>query len=400
MGKQWTNSRNDRKGLALNAVKIQLTGEISKYFDVYYRAHVSDIGWLGWTKNGEIAGAIGYGKKVEAIQVYVVEKGVNPYSIGGSYRYNEAPKISNVQISNVNSAGYTITCTVEDSDGISKVLFPTWTSNKGQDDLIWGAGTISGNTATFHVDTSAHGYETGNYITHIYAYDKTGKSNSAVAGTTFVETYPFYKGSYKDLLKGVDVSYYQTGLDFSKIKNQIDFAILRVGYTGIDSGTLNKDSSFENFYNQAIKNNIPVGVYYYSCADSVDKAVKEANFVISQLKGKSIKYPVYIDFEDSKNQANLDGDTKQAICNAFCLKIENAGYQAGVYSRQNFLFDYTTSEFDHRWNLWVSNYGYNSGQPSSSPYTNKPYFNMWQYTSKGSLSGYNGNLDLNIWYVK
>lgn len=388
------------KGLALNAVKIQLTGELSNHFDVYYRVHVSDMGWLGWTKNGEIAGAIGYGKKVEAIQVYVVEKGVNPYSIGGSYRYNEAPKISNIQISNVNSAGYTITCTVEDSDGISKVLFPTWTSNKGQDDLIWGAGTISGNTATFHVDTSAHGYETGNYITHIYAYDKTGKNSSTVAGTTFVETYPFYKGSYGDLLKAVDISEYQANLNLADIKNQIDFAILRVGYTGYVSGTMNRDRKFNEFYNQAMNNQIPVGVYYYSCATNIGKAVEEANFVINQLKGKNISYPVYIDFEDPTNQAGLDGSTKQAICNAFCLTIENAGYQAGVYSRQNFLFDHTTSEFDHRWNLWVSNYGYNSGQPSSNPYANKPYFNMWQYTSKGSLSGYNGNLDLNIWYVK
>ena len=235
---------------------------------------------------------------------------------------------------------------------------------------------------------------------NIQLYQSNGTQAQKWTFRDYSEMYVFNKGSYGDLLKAVDISEYQANLNLADIKNQIDFAILRVGYTGYVSGTMNRDRKFNEFYNQAMNNQIPVGVYYYSCATNVSKAIEEANFVINQLKGKSIKYPVYIDFEDPTNQAGLDGSTKEAICNAFCLTIKNAGYKAGVYSRQNFLFDYTTVEFDHRWNLWVSNYGYNSGQPSSNPYTNKPYFNMWQYTSKGSLSGYNGNLDLNIWYVK
>ena len=64
-------------GLALpvEAIEIKLTGDISNHYDVYYRAHVSKIGWLGWTKNGEQAGSLGYDYKIEAYEIVLVEKG-------------------------------------------------------------------------------------------------------------------------------------------------------------------------------------------------------------------------------------------------------------------------------------------------------------------------------------
>ncbi len=52
---------------------------------------------------------------------------------------------------------------------------PTWTTANGQDDLVWHQATVSGDTATFYVPTSAHKGESGVYNTHIYLYDSTGK---------------------------------------------------------------------------------------------------------------------------------------------------------------------------------------------------------------------------------
>lgn len=59
----------------LEAIKIQLTGEMAEHYDVYYRVHAQTYGWLGWAKNGESAGSSGYGKRLEAIQIVLVEKG-------------------------------------------------------------------------------------------------------------------------------------------------------------------------------------------------------------------------------------------------------------------------------------------------------------------------------------
>ncbi len=95
----------------------------------------------------------------------------------------EKPVISNIQISDIDHSGYTVSCTVTDNRGIAKVSFPSWTVANGQDDLygIWSdtqLGTKNGDTYTFRVKTSAHNYETGYYLTHIYAKDHRGNISS------------------------------------------------------------------------------------------------------------------------------------------------------------------------------------------------------------------------------
>ena len=63
------------KNKPIEAINIELTGTISKDYDIYYRVHAQDFGWLGWAKNGENAGSQGYAKHVEAIQIQLVKKG-------------------------------------------------------------------------------------------------------------------------------------------------------------------------------------------------------------------------------------------------------------------------------------------------------------------------------------
>ncbi len=91
------------------------------------------------------------------------------------------PTISDVKVSNVTTTGYRVSCTVSDNAGVTKVEFPTWTSNNGQDDLIWHQGTISGSTAYYDVKISEHNNETGVYNTHIYAEDAAGNRASVAA---------------------------------------------------------------------------------------------------------------------------------------------------------------------------------------------------------------------------
>ncbi|MBR2290345.1 MAG: hypothetical protein IJ867_07195 [Clostridia bacterium] len=58
----------------LEAIQIRLYGAISEFYDVYYRVHVQDIGWMNWVKNGEVAGTTGMSKRLEAIEIQLVPK--------------------------------------------------------------------------------------------------------------------------------------------------------------------------------------------------------------------------------------------------------------------------------------------------------------------------------------
>lgn len=96
------------------------------------------------------------------------------------------PTITNARITDVDSTGYTVTCTVTDASGVDRVQFPTWTEKNDQDDLLSGwevspkaSGTRDDNTFTFRVKTSDHNNESGTYYTHIYAYDNSYRGNGS-----------------------------------------------------------------------------------------------------------------------------------------------------------------------------------------------------------------------------
>lgn len=96
------------------------------------------------------------------------------------------PNITNAKITDVDSTGYTVTCTVTDASGVDRVQFPTWTEKNDRDDLLSGwevspkiSGTRDGNTYTFRVKTSDHNNESGTYYTHIYAYDNSYRGNGS-----------------------------------------------------------------------------------------------------------------------------------------------------------------------------------------------------------------------------
>ncbi len=96
------------KGKQIEAVKLKLTGALAEKYDIYYRVHCQDFGWMGWAKNGEEAGSEGYGKRVEAIEVRLVTKGgAAPGSTSG--RFNKKPASVSVQahVSDIGWQGYT-----------------------------------------------------------------------------------------------------------------------------------------------------------------------------------------------------------------------------------------------------------------------------------------------------
>ena len=101
-------------------------------------------------------------------------KGEN-VTVPASTSASSSLSIGDVSITELSASGYRVTAKINAPSGVSKVLMPTWTNANGQDDLVWHQASVSGDTATFYVPSSAHKGESGAYTTHIYLYDKAGK---------------------------------------------------------------------------------------------------------------------------------------------------------------------------------------------------------------------------------
>ena len=122
--------------------------------------------------------------------------------------------------------------------------------------------------------------------------------------------------------KGIDVSKWQGIIDWNKVKNSgIEFAIIRIGFGKYIN---QKDTCFERNYREARNNCIPIGVYHYSYATSVEEAKEEAKCVVRWLNGRKLDLPVYFDIED-KSQSSLNKNILNSMCEAFCNIIEKSG---------------------------------------------------------------------------
>ncbi len=188
--------------------------------------------------------------------------------------------------------------------------------------------------------------------------------------------------------RGIDVSRYQGNIDFTKVKaSGIDFVIARIGYGEFENQI---DTKFERNYQEATRVGLPIGVYLYSYALSVEGARKEADVVIKWLKGRKLNLPVYYDIED-KSQINLGKETLTNMCKTFCNRIEEAGYWAGIYANKYWLTSVlNASELQDRYTIWVAQYA------KENTYQGK--YDMWQYTSQGRVNGIDADVDMNILY--
>lgn len=190
------------------------------------------------------------------------------------------------------------------------------------------------------------------------------------------------------MFKGIDISYAQNNVDFTKIKaSGIDFAIVRAGY---GREITQKDKMFESHYSKAKAAGLAVGCYWYSYAVSADEARKEAQVCLQTIKGKQFEYPIYFDIEESK-QSVLGKAAVTGIVRAFCEAVESAGYFTGIYSYASFLKNAVSEDVLKRYTVWVAHTGVDK------PNYNLPY-GVWQYSHTGSVNGCNGDIDCNYAY--
>ena len=191
------------------------------------------------------------------------------------------------------------------------------------------------------------------------------------------------------MLKGIDISYHNGEIDFAKVKSQVDFIIMRSGYgtKTIES----KEVKFDIYYEEAKKNNIPVGTYWYCYAMTPEEALKEARTFLDKVKGKKFEYPVFYDVEE-KNILNTGKENVKNIMKAFLEEVEKNGYLVGIYCSSYYLEHLVDDEIKNKYEIWVAEWNRNIDKPTK--YQGK--WDIWQYTSDGHIDGVQSQrVDLN-----
>ncbi len=195
---------------------------------------------------------------------------------------------------------------------------------------------------------------------------------------------------------GIDVSKWQGEIDWEKVKDDgVEFVIIRCGYRGYTEGTLIEDPMFAQNIKGATAAGLKVGVYFFTQAVNEVEAVEEASMVVSLIRDYDLDYPVFIDTESAGGNGradHLDAETRTLVCDAFCSTIQNAGYKSGVYASRNWYNERVNAAELEDYVIWLAEY-------RSVPLY-KGYYQMWQYTSKGQIDGIEGNVDLNLSYLK
>lgn len=203
----------------------------------------------------------------------------------------------------------------------------------------------------------------------------------------------YYENGEKISHKGIDVSRYQGKIDWEKVaEDDVEYAFIRLGIRGYTEGVILEDETFEDNIKGARRNDIAVGVYFFTQATSVDEAEEEAQFVLDMIEPYQVDYPVVIDVETVANAnartRDLTREERTQYCIAFCEMIRNAGYKPMIYGNLKtfmLLLDLEQLEDYDKWFAFYDEQFY-------YPYD----FKVWQYTDTGKVDGIKGDVDLNI----
>ena len=192
---------------------------------------------------------------------------------------------------------------------------------------------------------------------------------------------------------GVDVSAFQGKIDWKKVKQSgIDFAIIRLGYRGYESGKLVEDEYARANLKNAKEAGLKIGAYFFSQALSIKETDQEIQFMLGILGDTELDMPVVLDWEIPASTArtrNMDSRTLTDIQRHFCGQMRQQGYQPMIY------FNWHQSEHLYvlheleEYPFWLALYQDRMTYPWK--------VEMWQYSDKGKVPGISGNVDLNVY---
>lgn len=218
--------------------------------------------------------------------------------------------------------------------------------------------------------------------------EKTTTSSSASTYQNFSDIVAKHKTENTKI--GLDVSKWQGNINFQQVKDAgVEFVFIRIGtQKGIDG-----EYVIDPYFEQNIKGfqsvGIPVGVYFYTYANSNKAASKDAKWVIENLKPYKLELPVVFDWENWSFYQEFDKSfyNLTQMANTFLSTIEKAGYKAMLYSSKNYLENVW---FETNYPVWLAHY------TEKTTYQGK--YDVWQLCSNGSVPGIKGAVDINVMY--
>ncbi len=250
--------------------------------------------------------------------------------------------------------------------------------------------TAGNYSLTYEAKDSSGNKESVDFTLYVYEPREVtgGGGNSDITYTDFKEIVTKHKTN--DTLVGIDVSKWQGAIDFSKVKEAgAEFVIIRVGHQNGVGGEYVLDPYFKRNIKEALKNDLKVGIYFYSYADSNKEAKKQARWIIKQIKDYNITLPIAFDFEcfSSFNTMNLSLFELNEVAKSYFSTLEDKGYKTMLYGSKNYLnaiWKYNTNQ------VWLAHY------TEKTDY-DKDYM-MWQLCQDGVIDGINGFVDIDILY--
>lgn len=242
---------------------------------------------------------------------------------------------------------------------------------------------------TFVGIDSSNNKSTNTFTLNVKEKDKNNKQSTEEVHTDFNDILKKYKKPNTKV--GIDVSHWQGDIDFKKVKEAgVEFAYIRVGRGSGIGGKYVLDEKFEQNIKGFNKVGIPVGVYFYSYANSKNDAEKEAKWLIKKIKTYQVDLEIAFDWENwsSFQEFDLSFYKLSELAKTFSKTIQKAGYQGMLYSSKTYLEDiwYKTDT-----PVWLAHY------TSNTDYQGK--YKVWQLCNNGKVSGIDDNLvDINIMY--
>ncbi len=190
---------------------------------------------------------------------------------------------------------------------------------------------------------------------------------------------------------GIDISKWQGDVDFYALKEAgVEFVIIRVGSSkGIGKERF-VDSKFEQNITRANEAGIPVGIYYYSYANSSKSAIADAKWILKQIKGYQVDLPIAFDWENwsNYNEYHLSFYKLTKMAEDYLDVFKDADYDGMLYSSKTYLENiWLKTNYDK----WLAHYVDNT--------TYEGDYSFWQLCDNGRVDGINGDVDIDIRYL-
>lgn len=239
----------------------------------------------------------------------------------------------------------------------------------------------------------------GNIATNDFSLIVKERPQRTTGGGTYNEDYTDFNeivSTYKIDDKthiGIDISHHQGNINFQRVKDAgVEFVYIRVGR----GDGIGKDFVMDTKFTQNIKGfnevGIPVGVYFYSNANSKETAKKEATWLLDQIKDYKVDLELVYDWEnwDDFQEFGLSFYGLSDTYKEFSKTVTKKGYKSMLYSSKNYLENVWFKTEDA---IWIAHY------TNKTDYANTIY-KVWQLCSDGKVNGIDGYVDLDIRYDK